>query len=151
MNPHKKPILGPDKVSTNVRYTFTVAPNDDYQFWNDNENGRIKKATNHMTYIVKRHPNINFVLNMDVSSTGRIHWHGTIMFKHDANIRYFYMEVIHDLLKNHQIEMDTIADIVVWDEYCHKVRKLWDITVSSSDKLHPKVAHPILHKPIDEY
>jgi len=129
----KQSILSPEKVEINVKYTFSINPNDDYQFWNDTEAERVKKATNHITWLCRKYCNIYFELFMDVSRVGRIHWHGTILFNNRLNIKQFFTEIIHDLTLKHTIEMDTIADPKKWLEYCTKTKHLWDNTVSTRE------------------
>jgi len=129
--PFKQSIISPDKMDLNTLYTFTISPNDDYQFWNDKESERLKKATNHMKYIMRQHINVCLWLQVDVSRNGRIHWHGTICFKYRTSLKEFYSEIIHELLTKHQIEMDTIKDLDIWTTYCNKVKHLWDITLTT--------------------
>lgn len=123
---NKTHILSPEQIDVDKEYTFTVSPNDDYQFWNDKQSERLKKATNHMTYIARQYMNLDLCLYVDVSRNGRIHWHGTIRFKTRLSIKEFYTEIIHELLTKHQIEMDTIKDLEIWLSYCTKVKHLWD-------------------------
>ncbi len=126
-------ILSPDKVTVQTVYTFTISPDDSFQFWNDISEERIKKATNHIKFLVRSLPNITINLTLDVSRKGRIHWHGTLEFKHINHVREFYLSSIPRLLKQHQIEVDTIKEMRKWSDYCAKTTHLWDITVRTSD------------------
>lgn len=127
----KKSILEPKDIELSVAYTFSINPNDDYQFWNDIESERIKKATNHMKYIIKHNPNLLLDLYVDVSSLGRIHWHGTVTFKHFNHVKMFYTEFVHDILTKHTLEVDTIKDNGVWVEYCLKCKHLWNVNLKT--------------------
>lgn len=131
----KEQILAPDKVLINTLYTFTMNPNDDYQYWKEDESQRISKSLRHIKFILRKYIYINLDLIIDVSRTGRIHWHGTVNFKHENCIKRFFMEAIHELLTKFHIEMDTIADIDKWTAYCKKTLHFWNISVNTNDFL----------------
>lgn len=153
MNPTKVSILGPDKVALNIPYTLSINPDDNYQFFKETGRERIKKATNHMVYLLRQYPNIKMSLTIDVSRAGRVHWHGTIIFVHYDNIKDFYLEYIHSILEHHTVEIDTIKDIEVWNKYCNKTIHLYNVTVSTVDIMRKRLLtnHPtvIKYKTID--
>lgn len=142
-------IIAPQDIQLEIEYSITVSPADTFQFWNQIDSERIKKATNHMQYIIRRTPNIHYKLHLDVSRTGRIHWHGTIKFISVQAIREFYLEIIHRLLEDHKIEIDTIKDAKVWHEYCTKIKHLWDVVVQTKDVLKNLKKGPIKYKQIE--
>lgn len=151
--PHKVPILEPQYMEINKKYTFTVSPDDSYQFFDQLGSERITKATNHMQSILDKNHFLDIDLWIDVSRTGRIHWHGTILFKHINHIRLFYEELVHEWTKKHQLEIDTIADEGKWTEYCQKVKHLWNVNIKPDNKFLRKLRKQdkIFHKPIDSY
>lgn len=157
MNPQNKPkqtMVKPDKACVNTWYTFSINPCDDFQFFKERlGSDRIKKARNHMEYVLRQYPNIHIVLYIDVSSAGRIHWHGTILFPKLQSIRDFYTEMIHELLTKHTVEMDTIKEAEVWDAYCTKTIPLWDVRISTEQLVMKKAIDktPRLQKSFDDY
>lgn len=146
----KKDILEPKEIELNVKYSFSVNPNDDYQFWDQLETERLSKSKNHMLCILKRNINMIIKLTIDVSRTGRIHWHGTIEFRHITTIRYFYTEFVHEILKKHTIEMDTIKDLKIWETYCSKTLHLWNVEIETPDKLKVRKG-PGIYKDISSF
>lgn len=126
---HKMSIMSPELVLVDTEYTLTINPNDDFQFFNDIGSERIKKSENHIKYLMRKYPNFIMNLQLEVSRTGRLHWHGTILFKKQKHITDFYLEAIHDLLLKHHIEMDTIADPQKWKEYCLKGKHMMDVNL----------------------
>lgn len=145
-------MIEPKSIGLDIMYAITINPNDDFQFWTDPESERIKKATNHLKYVIKHNPNYDFHLVIDVSRIGRIHWHGTIRFKHLNHVRMFYTEFLHDFLSKHHLDMDTIKDPVVWNSYMYKTSHLWsnELTTVSVCKI-PIVNKSKIYKDITQY
>lgn len=59
----------------------------------------------------------NIIMYLEISPTGRYHFHGIIKIK---NVLNFF---VHDLYRLKQIgtyEIDTIKDLEVWTKYCSK-------------------------------
>lgn len=158
MTTPKSPILSPELVVINTPYAVTINPDDNYQFFNASKSERIKKSVNHMKYVMLHNPNFMFTLRLEISSKGRLHWHGVLTFHHANHIADFYMEFIHEFLTKHTMEIDTIADKVVskkyasWEEYCNKQQlfKLPYLCTKEISKL--KTANPNkIYKTIDEF
>ena len=143
-----------------VKYAVTINPNDDFQFFKDCMSERLKKAENHMKYVLKSQPNFQFDLHMEISCKGRIHWHGTLEFKHHDNIRVFYFEFINEFLTKHTMELDTLSETKIskkyesWDEYCTKQIHLVNIHLITleimKNKLNIKNVNKIQHT-FDDY
>lgn len=147
----KQSIVSPERIELNRIFTFSVNPDDNFQYFEKNvAQERLKKAEQHMESIIKAFINVDTVLYIDVSRTGRIHWHGTIMFKTLNQVRDFYLDHLNQLLQHHTVEIDTISnpetneDYSVtydedeyleqkanWELYCSKSEKLWSNKVSS--------------------
>lgn len=158
MTQFKQSILEPKLVKTDVEYTFTVNPNDKFQFWDDHLNDRISKSKSHCNKLLRTYCSIKVKLHMDVSRTGRIHWHGTVKFPSDEAIKTFYIKYIHEMLEEHQIEMDTINDIEYWNDYCTKIKHLVDVvcTTETASKAMKELylgssTESVKYKRIDEY
>lgn len=95
---------------------------------------------------------------METSSKGRLHWHGTILFKHIEHLKYFYIEFIHKFLLNHTVEMDTITTEPVskkyesWNHYCEKQGKFNLPHLDTADVCKTKMVNPNkVYKTIDEF
>lgn len=155
MNQTKSPILSPDKIALKTMYAITINPDDSYQFFKDVGRERIKKATNHITYVLRQYPNVHMSLTIDVSRVGRIHWHGTVLFTHFENVKDFFLEYINDLVQHHQIEIDTIKDPKVWSDYCHKTLHLFNVNITTQEVMKKRLLtnNPtvIKYKTIDCY
>lgn len=123
-----------------VEFTFTLNPNEYYQFWGQKMDDRITKSTNHMKFIMRNMPNTHLDVWLDVSRTGRLHWHGTIRFSSLKELKLWYLERIPTLLKQHQVEMDTIADFEVWFDYCRKSYPILGVHLETFELLKNKIA-----------
>jgi len=138
-------ILEPKQIEVNVEYAFTINPCDEYQFWKESGSERIKKSVDHMKRLITSYPNINMNMYIDFSKTGRIHWHGFLLFRHIDNIKYWYEEVVHKISFTHNLDMDTIKDRNVWFLYCTKVQHLWSQQISTDEVFKKSMQTPILH------
>lgn len=146
----KAPILSPEKIVPLQMYSITLNPNDKRQFFNCSD--RIEKLTKFMEDLLLEVPNIDFVLHMEVSRTGRLHFHGTIKFNTKESIKHFFVIQIHDWLEVLHIDIDNLLDPVIWTTYCTKSRHLIDVVVSTKDVLqkYRKVKvdkNGVMHKP----
>lgn len=135
-------VLPIEKVQVGTLYTITVAPSNDHQKWDESE--RVREFTKYYkTYVFKQLLPNSFAVMIEISSTGRLHFHGSIKFVSDKEILKFYTYTIHNLLRGNQIEIDTIADLSAWETYCNKQSrfKLGSITSQEYSKLErlPKV------------
>lgn len=130
-NNPKSGVLDPKLIKLDVKYTFTINPNDDFQYWKENEKERIRMSIKHANYVLSKMSCARCWLKMDISRVGRIHWHGTIEFKTFKNLRRFLLEHIHDLTLKHTIEIDTITDEKTWNDYCNKLNHLVDYEVKT--------------------
>lgn len=129
-------------------YTFTIAPDDNHQQWNEEgarNNKRLEVFTDEYSlYLYKLMGShaIDYSLHLECSPGGRLHYHGIIMFKSKDAIKDFYVNVIHKLLNTNMVEIDTIADIDVWLTYCSKQDVMFEkyaITNQSNFKRYGKM------------
>ena len=124
MNHKKEDNLG--FYTTNLPYALTICPSDKYQFYNRQD--RYTKFHNfwyeqllcykkYELFIEISHPH-------DVLKQGyagpRLHLHGTIEFKTKSELATFLLYGITNLLKISRIEIDTISDKRIWQDYCMK-------------------------------
>lgn len=130
-------ILPIEKINKSVRYTLTIAPCDDHQYFGATKaQDRLKLFHNWAQLKYYRlFINYEYGLNIEVSPKGRLHLHGYISFKTDENIKDFYLYTIHKLLSFNIVEIDTISDEKVWTEYCKKQSKYSFGRISSRDKI----------------
>lgn len=108
-------IPKPENMLPNVGYAFTVSPSNTFQYFSEREN-RIGKCVR-IAYNKLNHSCIQYKLYIEVSRTGRIHYHGYIWIK---DIREFFIDVVPILKDYAQIEIDTIEDDEVWEHYITK-------------------------------
>lgn len=159
MNHPKNPMISPEEIVLNTKYSITINPEDSYQFWSEPMKGeRIKKSTNHMRHIMRQNPNYHLDLQMETSSLGRLHWHGTILFKDDNNLLEFFLTFIHDFLTKHVIEIDIITDKEIskkyknWEAYCTKQKRFNFPRLETSEVCKTKMVNPNrIYKDITEY
>lgn len=127
-------LLSPEVITPLVKYTLTMNPDDDHQFWGVDD--RIDAVLKYFKYQVKMLSTLcNIDVYMEMSKTGRLHWHGTIEFKDYKGVKNFYLFQIHNMLKTMQIEMDTIADSEKWLTYCTKSQSLIQCHLTTADAL----------------
>jgi len=128
-------ILAPEEVNKDTLYTFSLNPDDDHQFWKENNSlQRELKFTDFWRKFLERYltPVAQYDIHLEVSRLGRLHFHGTIQFK---DIKEFYLYTLHWMLHICQIEIDTIKDPLVWKEYCTKQNLLKFNLVSTQFKV----------------
>lgn len=156
----KESILSPEDMLPNVKYTLTINPNDSFQFWDDilDPYQRVKKATNHMRHVIRQNPNFHMDLQMEISRNGRLHWHGTILFKTDDKILEFFLGFVHEFLTKHTMEIDIISTIQIskkwkdWDEYCLKGKRFKLPRLETAEVCKTKMVNPKkIYKTMDEF
>lgn len=128
-NPEKKTVesFTVHSAKPNVWYSFSIAPNDANQFFEQNTTQRVKQFIAVTTKRLKKCPFMNFNLYLDISSRGRLHWHGWIKWDDNEEIFNHFLYNQNRLEKWAQIEIDVINDNEVWDKYvkkiCHLVKR----------------------------
>lgn len=139
MSEKKNPqqVISPEEIELNRDYTITLAPNDVGQHWGTHN--RIETCKIQMSSLIQYfHKDIDYLIYMEVSRTGRLHWHGTINFKSYESIVDFYVDRIHNLQNHMLIEIDSIKDTEKWQLYCTKSQKM------KFPKLTPKIVKELL-------
>lgn len=123
MNPKNSTIISPETVELNVDYAITFAPSDEYQYFGTPE--REESLHGYMKTFVLRIVPALLKLQMEISRSGRLHYHGTIKFFTIAQVKTFFVSIINKLLKKFQIEIDTIKDPKIWQTYMYKSKSMF--------------------------
>lgn len=107
-------FLKPEDVVTGVFYAFTYNP--EHQPSRQSPTG-VKEWWRCIINNFEGYDYCSLKLYLEISSQGRLHFHGYIMIK---DIPKFYYDTVPDMVKHASIEMDTIKDTEVWEKYCRK-------------------------------
>lgn len=124
-------IIKPECVELNIPYAITVNPCDDHQYFKLDTSSRIESCKIFMIHCIDNMAATPIILYPEVSSKGRIHWHGLIKFKTYPDVLKFFITHVPGLLSKASIEIDTISDPHVWDEYCTKQKSLFDWSIQN--------------------
>lgn len=103
-----------DKVELNVPYAITINPCDKYQYFGMKNRINLFMKGLELDYRVYLPP--NYSLYIELSEIGRLHWHGTIIYREYDEVIYFYMNKVNQLLKHCNIKIKPIKD-EGWEEY----------------------------------
>lgn len=115
----KNKLLKPEEVYEKVAYSITLNPIDKLQCYSQNSTRRLTTFYEfHYKYLKKiLAPFADYDLWLEISSKGRLHFHGIIYIK---DIISFYLSSVPKLTDDYAIEMDTIDDVLIWLSYCQK-------------------------------
>lgn len=120
--------------NTDTKYTFTINPNDELQFYKERQlSSRVGKCLFNTLYYLRQYckDTAEFDLTIEVSlpieskscATGpRIHWHGTIKFSDPMT---FLLMSYHRLKDKFIFEIDTIENATTWTKYRNKDKGLF--------------------------
>lgn len=160
-------VLSIEDIMSGIKYTFNFNPNDDFQYWHDNE--RVDKLLKMAQYWLDDIDAI-IEMNMEVSPLGRLHFHGTIKWGLAPNgadglptvahaptaLLSFYLHTLPRLMKKGTLKIGIIQDAAIWETYCTKQKSLSLPSLKTSDshaKRINKLQKPftVKYKTIDEY
>lgn len=116
-NRKKKCNIELDKIELNKPYAITINPSDKYQYFG--LKNRINLFIKGLELDYRAYLPPNYSLYIELSDIGRLHWHGTIIYRDMDEVVYFYLNKIHSLLKHANIKIKEITD-EGWDGYCYK-------------------------------
>lgn len=133
IEPNNEPkTFGPDMLSVKTLYTFNLNPNNDHQYWND-EDCRLRYCirylvNNNLYKFINNRTTISYTLVPEISNShkydnpvkNRVHFHGTILFKTIKDIKMWYYYIYNVLNKNFSVEVDTIKNKDTWFSYMYK-------------------------------
>lgn len=119
----------------NKTFAFNINPCDRLQHWGDRE--RILKVYNWMKRQLGDIPYIAYNLYMELSPTGRLHFHGYIR---TSNPKKFISDDFYRLIDNCTIIIKEITDFEWWENYCIKQCAAMKVTVLTKlyDSDYPK-------------
>lgn len=129
----KDKMMSPEILTINTIYSLTLNPNDKRQFFDNTD--RVLKLKQFIEQQLLEIPNVKLILYMEISRNGRLHFHGTINFTTIESIRHFYICKVHEWQEYYQMDMDTIKDPQIWNEYCTKSKSIINERVSTEDCL----------------
>ena len=129
----KKNVISPEEYILDKDYSITINPCDRFQYFGDVD--RINKLKKRYELLLLEYPNVEHELYMEISRTGRLHFHGSIKFtSHKALLHYFLIH-INEIMEVSNIDIDELKDPIVWMEYCRKSKHLIDVVVITKDCL----------------
>lgn len=123
---NKKPTGLKNFYEINKWYSFTLNPQDKYQFFGNEY--RFKRFRNiiYELFLVKYH--YGFIIEISEPRNQipyqykgpRLHIHGTIRFPTRATLERFLIIKMSQISKIGTMEIDTIGNIETWLDYIHK-------------------------------
>lgn len=122
--------MSPEQIKIKTKYAITINPSDDYQYWNKEDRVNLFK-TYWQNSINKMSAEIHMIL--EISKTGRLHWHGYITFHTKQNILDFYVDYMHDLMSRSMVLIKNIEDEEGWEAYLTKCKHLIDEKIGTTD------------------
>lgn len=145
-NPSKKTVetFEVKTAKPNTWYSFSIAPNDANQFFEQNTTQRLKQFKASTLKRLKKCPFMQYELYLDISSHGRLHWHGYIKWTDNDEIFNHFLYNQNRLEKWSQIEIDFINDGDEWNIYCKKIRHLHKCIITNKTKLDEEAEEGIL-------
>lgn len=129
----KAKIISPEEIILKTKYSFTLNPNDKRQYFE--VTNRIHKLTEFIEQELLEIPNVDVDVYMEVSRTGRLHFHGTIAFSTKESIVHFYVNKMNDWLSFCNMEIAPLKDPDIWLTYCTKSKSLIDVHITTKDCL----------------
>lgn len=110
-------LVSPELLTSGQKLAITVNPSDCFQ-WFESPEDRFSLVTDYVYKLFKGIPNLTLELYPEVSSKGRIHFHGYIGIK---DIMNFYIMFVPLLIGRNHIEIDTLSqDQKVYETYIKK-------------------------------
>lgn len=110
-----------ETIRINKKYALTISPDDRSQFFEQGAD-RIRRFKEYWESKLSLWP-CNFELNMEISSKGRLHFHGFISWDKPSEIMDTYVSYVNWLCKVSQIKME-IPD-AGWTEYINKQKLMF--------------------------
>ena len=110
----KHNIISLDKIELNKPYTFSYNPNKQYM----GKVARLSLITDEFKKLFYNRDGYEYEVYFELSPKGRWHCHGIIYFKSYPLL--LYMDRMDNITSLCTLEIDSIKDIAVWDEYMTK-------------------------------
>ncbi len=132
-------------LQNNIYYSCTMSPSDQHQFFRSNSLQRVslfyKDTFGLLSSFVLDYATLKLVL--EITSRGRLHYHGTIMF-HDSF--GYHLNGAYHLSQSMNVDIDTIDNMDNWERYYLKDK---NIMYSSIKKL--KLPYTITNNVIKKF
>lgn len=114
----KYKFIKPEDVKLDTMYSLSINPEQQHFA----ETKRVDEMKCHLQELVN---GLSGLVDgyMECSSGGRLHFHGTILFKSLDGLEHFYLFDVPSIKHLATVEMDTIEDMDKWDEYCEKNKR----------------------------
>lgn len=129
----------PHEVEAKRLYAFTINPNDNNQFWEKDREDRYQLFRDGSLKRLKDALDTsNFTLHLDISSAGRMHWHGYISWDNLEDYYDFQIKSIYRLKKWSNIEIDYINDKQIWREYVIKYHRIKKLIIKNGSNFTPE-------------
>lgn len=137
----KYKIPSPEDIVINKIYSFTINPLKQH-------GGQMLGYMHHDSDIVRllKHKDIKYELHRELSSKGRIHYHGYIQFIDKRSLLEIYLILIPKWMRLSTFYIDTIDEKdngESWSLYCNKQKEIWDLNDIPS-VIHNDIVHPSL-------
>lgn len=138
--------LDPELIEIGTEYAFTVNPSDFHQYWQCNSGHRVENFVHKSRQLLIRMlaPHAQYRMRLEISKGGRLHYHGYISFNSKAQIRDFFVTVIHKLQSFCTYDLHQIKDLRTdgssfkgtWKQYVNK-QSFWKIWIKDTDDEEP--------------
>ena len=112
-------------------YAVTVNPSDEYQYYGYKDRYHRWRELMALTFESLTPKQIMYEFHAEISEPRqaciathkkgpRLHCHGTVIFTKRNGLRDFLTEILPKWAKYSMVDIDTIDDIEIWQEYCEK-------------------------------
>lgn len=124
----KNQLLHPEKVIKDIEYAVTFSPNDQAQHFGEKYSREDKFYDGFVNWFNENIRFCHLTLNLEISSKGRLHWHGILKVK---DVARFYMYDVPEILLKNTFVVKEIREALEgseyesWDAYCHKQQPLF--------------------------
>lgn len=103
-------------------YSLTLTFSDSKQFWNEKCDRAYRFVKWVVPHLHKLDSYCKYLLYLEVSKGGRLHFHGTITPTDTLDFQLYAVKILESFGK---YEIDTIADMAYWLSYCKKDSTIW--------------------------
>lgn len=109
--------IAPEDIKLNDKYSFSINPKE--CIYNKKESLKDKILVLRDLISNFKLPGISLKMVMEMSSIGKLHAHGMVIFEDNIGIAMFYNELFN--IRNITgYELDTISGPETWNNYCIK-------------------------------
>lgn len=124
--------LSPECIKVNTFYAYTIAPNDQYEYWNAKSTEERLESFKIYWQVYIQILTAEIVCITEISSLGRLHFHGKIRFKTQKNINDYFINNVYQLHQHCRTMICEIKD-EGWDLYLAKGNHMIDLQIQTTD------------------